>query len=418
MSKSSIIIVGAGAAGLNAAIKLLPHFNVTILEAAEKAGGRINSIVVNDIIIEAGAEFIHGNLPVTLGILEEAGINYVAIDGEMYRCKNNALKRVTEMTEGWDELLRTMSKLSADTNMLAFLDHHFPAPKFNDLRLHVRNFVEGFDLADMEQVSVKALYEEWSAEEDDNYHIPNGYGAMINFLQQKFLNGGGILHFNNPVTKVHWQKGKVTITSGNQEYTAEKLLVTVPVSILQQPENSACIKFDPPIHFDEKTAGDIGYGQVIKVVVKFNEAFWPKDAGFILSDELFPAWWTLLPDTAPILTGWIGGPRAAEHAAETDETILQGALQSLAAMFDKPVDELKDHLEWSRIFNWKTKPFALGGYSYLKPETKAAQQIISRPLEDTIFFAGEALCTGAHPGTVEAALESGIKVATIISGSL
>ena len=88
MITQSIVIVGAGAAGLIAANKLSATFNITVLEARDRIGGRINTLTIQDQIIEGGAEFIHGNLPVTLQLLKDAQINYVAVKGEMYRKKN------------------------------------------------------------------------------------------------------------------------------------------------------------------------------------------------------------------------------------------------------------------------------------------------------------------------------------------
>ena len=78
MITQSIVIVGAGAAGLIAANKLSATFNITVLEARDRIGGRINTLTIQDQIIEGGAEFIHGNLPVTLQLLKDAQINYVA----------------------------------------------------------------------------------------------------------------------------------------------------------------------------------------------------------------------------------------------------------------------------------------------------------------------------------------------------
>ncbi|MDQ2752949.1 MAG: FAD-dependent oxidoreductase, partial [Bacteroidota bacterium] len=87
-NRSDILIIGAGAAGLMAAKELSQKGKgVTVLEAKPQAGGRISTLHNNGFLqpVEAGAEFIHGNLPVTLQLLKEAGIKYAKTKGEMLR---------------------------------------------------------------------------------------------------------------------------------------------------------------------------------------------------------------------------------------------------------------------------------------------------------------------------------------------
>ncbi|MEO6723291.1 MAG: NAD(P)/FAD-dependent oxidoreductase [Ferruginibacter sp.] len=418
MSKPSIIIIGAGATGLIAAKELSAKFNVTMLEAQAFIGGRVQSEKDKDDIIETGAEFIHGNLPLTLGLLKDAGIPYEQTAGRMYRKRNGRFLEVEEMTEGWDDLLQKMKEVEEDTTMQELLDKHYAAPRYELLRRHAKSYVEGFDLADLTRVSVKALHREWEwdSEDEEIYRIPTGYTALIKYLEQQVKANGCVLYLQTVVQEVQWKKGTVSVHASNGEkYTADKLLVTVPVGVLQQPGATPYIHFKPPLPFDENITRQIGYGAVIKVVLKFTKTFWQNDAGFILSDEFFPTWWTQLPNETSILTGWLGGPRAAAISNESDDRILVKAISSLAAIYDKPIEQLRNEIQWSKVFNWQANEFAMGAYSYPTPQTESAQRLISEPIAGTVFFAGEALYTGPHPGTVEAAFESGIRVAGIIS---
>jgi monoamine oxidase len=111
MGKETVIIVGAGAAGLMAAKELSNKYDVTILEASSRLGGRIWSKPAKDSsTIEAGAEFIHGHQKQTIQLLKEAGIEYVPVEGKMYRREKGSWKEQTEMVEGWDQLLKQMKK--------------------------------------------------------------------------------------------------------------------------------------------------------------------------------------------------------------------------------------------------------------------------------------------------------------------
>src|SRR4051812_796715 len=85
-SHSDVVIIGAGAAGLMAASSLSRHrLKVTVLEAKERIGGRIYTISEKGFPqpVELGAEFIHGNLPVTLQLLKDAGIGYEKVEGKL-----------------------------------------------------------------------------------------------------------------------------------------------------------------------------------------------------------------------------------------------------------------------------------------------------------------------------------------------
>ena len=417
MKKSSVIIIGAGAAGLMAAKELCRFFNVTLLEAATQAGGRIQSLLQDGDIIEAGAEFVHGDLPVTLGLLKEAGISYIKCEGEMYRKQNGRFVEAGEIAPGWDALLERMKNIEEDITLHQLLEKYYPGAANEKFSQQIKSYAEGFDVADITKVSVKALYKEWAAEGKNNYRISKGYGALVGYLIQEAQAAGVVLHTGCPVKNVHWQKGSVTVQVANGEkYHADKLLVTVPISVLQQPGSSAAIHFTPGIHFNAATANNIGFGTVIKVVVKFKAAFWQRDAGFIFSDEVFATWWTQLPGDAALLTGWLGGPKAIAFSNQSDDEISDLALTSLAAIFDQPIAMLRQSMAHIFVFNWQKNPYALGAYSYATVETEAAKKLMTTPLANTIFFAGEALYSGNHPGTVEAALVSALDAVAALNG--
>ncbi|MET0394634.1 MAG: NAD(P)/FAD-dependent oxidoreductase [Chitinophagaceae bacterium] len=414
MEKQTVIIIGGGAAGLMAARELAGHYNILILEARPQLGGRIRSHQPAGFsrIIEAGAEFIHGDLPLTYRLLKQAGMSSIPVTGSMYRKEGGAWKEQTEMVEGWDELLRKMKREKTDMPMYAFLQKHFGDAQHDELRRHAIAFAEGFDVADIRKVSMHSLYEEWSKDvQDENARLENGYGMLIRFLQEELESKGCRIHTNCTVKQVDWESNDVTVYANGEKYRAEKAIITVPVSVLRKAGASASINFTPALDPYIAAAGEIGVGAVIKVVLQFRQPFWKEDAGFVFSNEIIPTWWTQLPDSSPVLTGWAGGSRAAQICDESDAEILEKALLSLAAIFDKTVDELKANLQESAVFNWQEEPEALGAYTYAMPGTPAARKLLNTPVADTLYFAGEGLYEGPSPGTVEAALMSGKEVA-------
>lgn len=414
MARDTVIIIGGGVAGLMAASELAERFSIILLEGRDRIGGRIYSIrsAHYSLPVEAGAEFIHGNLPLTFQLLKHAGLSYTRVGGKIYRKENGQFNQQTKMIEGWDKLLKAMKGLKEDMTMAEFLELHYPGEEHTDFRRQVAGYTEGFDIADVNKASVQSLYKEWSHVEGDIYRIPQGYSALINYLEEECIKKRCQIVTNQTVKQVDWEKDHVTIyTADKQVYYAQKLIITAPVSILSKTIGTSSISFTPPLDAHIKAANETGMGEVVKIVLHFNERFWKEDMGFVVSDENFPTWWTQLPDTTPVLTGWAGGPKALRLSKQNDDEILKEALASLAAIFDKTVEELKSNLQQSYIFNWQKDEYALGAYTFSMPATPLARKVLNTPAEDTIYFAGEGVYEGHSPGTVEAALVSGKEVA-------
>jgi len=416
-----IIIAGGGVAGLFAARELSRHaYDVTILEATDRLGGRIHTI--RDSLfsrpVEKGVEFIHGNLPLTIQLLKEAGIQYTPVEGNMIRIENGEWKSQGDFTLGWDELMRKMNTVRLDMTMDEFLKENFSDEKYNDLRTSVLRFANGFDLADTSRASVLSLREEWMGEEDKQYRIPGGFDQLTNFLEKECLRSGCVIYKSTPVTEIKWEKNNVkVITSDRKVYEASKGIVTASLGSLQSGRS---IIFQPDIDNYFQAAKKTGFGTVVKVMMEFKDAFWEKEKkgiGFLFTNEIVPTWWTQSPSSYALLTGWAGGPQAWALENKDDEAILGLALRSLSNVFKKTVDVLNQMLTASTVVNWKNDLYSNGAYSYDTVESVEAKKLLNTPIGQTIFFAGEAFYEGSSPGTVEAALVSAKNVVEkIVSG--
>lgn len=407
MNKETVIIVGAGIAGLIAARELADHYHIILIEANDRPGGRIYSYKekIFSTIIEGGSEFIHGQLKETLHLLKQAAIEYVPVKGRMYRKEKGDWREQYDMMEGWNELLQRMKNVKEDMTMYDFLHEFYGDAEKADIRRHAIAFAEGFDVANIKKVSVRSLYNEWSHEEGLTYRIPLGYGALINYLVTECEKKDCRIITDEPVKQIDWETNAVTVyTVSEKKFNGNKVIVSVPVSVLQKALAIASINFTPPLDDYVKAAKQIGYGAVIKVVLQFKEALWKKDTGFIISDEIFPTWWTQLPDLVPLLTGWAGGSKAEGLSIETDDELLEKALLSLSNIFNLPVNDIREKLLAAKVFNWQKNEWSLGGYSYSTPESGGAKKLLNTPVNNTVYFAGEALYDGESPGTVEAAI--------------
>lgn len=420
--KESIIIIGAGAAGLMAARKLsAAGYPVTVLEANERIGGRIHTIQPPGFLqpIEEGAEFMHGKLPLTMQLLKEADMPCQPVQGAMMRVKNGEWSTQEDFIAGWDELLHRMGNLKEDMTLGDFLQRYFSNEKYALLRQSAQRFAEGFDVADLSQVSVMGLREEWRHEEEEQYRIPGGYTGLMEYLQKAGRADGCTIHTSCTVKTIRWQRNQVEAAAADgRVFTAQKAIITLPLGVLQaNQEHFTAISFEPAVSAQEQGVQQIGFGAVVKVIVQFSERFWlryKENIGFILSEEAIPTWWTHLPNTDAILTGWLGGPKTARFTDATDETVLQQAIQSLANIFRMPVNEIQALVTASHIARWQTNPWSLGAYSYNKLFTTDARALLNKPVEDTLYFAGEGVYDGINGGTVEAALQSAVDVVKLI----
>jgi monoamine oxidase len=411
--KTTIIIAGAGAAGLMAAYELCKKgFYVIVTEAMERTGGRIHTLYNSFYNInpqELGAEFMHGKLPVTLGLLKEANLSFEIVKGEMYRIREGKWLKQEEMVEGWDELFEKMKSLENDLSLHDFLIRYFSDDRYESLRQSVKTFAQGFDLADPAYVSTISLLNEWRNDPEKQYRIKGGYRLLIDYLEETILQKGGQLLTNCRITEIKWSDNHVIAhTSDNRTIQGEAIILTMPLPILQKGE----LSFFPPIPHIQTEAGKIGWGKIIKFNLKFTESLGGKDdTGFIFSEETVPTWWTQFSGDTSHLTGWLGGPEVEKYEQASENELLHLAIQSLSGIFNLPIEAISLKLKAYVITNWGKIPSIAGGYSYDTPQSLEAKNILRAPIEDTIFLAGEAIYIGTSKGTVEAALTTGKEAA-------
>lgn len=429
MRTADVMVVGAGASGLMIARKLSQEgLNVVILEARDRVGGRI--LTIEDpaftVPLEAGAEFIHGNLPVTINLLKEAGLHYRASSGEAWRFFSGLLQQDTDFMEKDELVTNKLDELKQDITVARFLETNFREDKYAVLKQEIKGFVEGYDSGDTNRASAFALRTEWESNDEDQHRVDGGYIQLIRYLEKECREKDCSIHTSSIVKQVIWGESKVEVTTDDHKrYTAKKIIITVPLGVLQAADRSqAAISFAPALPKHQQAWKLLGFGNVIKVLLLFKNPFWNdprladgkdlKSMGWLFSGEPIPTWWSQFPDDSPLLTGWLAGPGAGTHK-ETDEAeILDKALGSLCKIFTLTKEQLLGEIIYSKVFNWVADPFTLGAYSYLTPETPAARKQLGMPVENTIFFAGEALYDGPEVGTVEGALANGLEVSALV----
>lgn len=420
-----VVIIGAGIAGLAAARSLSKSGkSVVLLEARSRAGGRIYTLPPGEFSMpaEAGAEFIHGQLPHTMALLKEANITYEKGKGSFWNVENGHLTSGGAFDEHWDEMVGALKKLKQDITIGEFLEDQFGSPDYAGLRESVTQFVQGYDAADMAKASAFALREEWSSEDDmTGYRIKGGYSKLIEYLLGECEKQHVPINFSNVVQSIQWTNGNVNVTTtAGFIYTAQKILLTVPVAVLK----AGRISFSPAIPEYDEAFNRTETGGVVKFLIEFKKAIWEDDSfecnkmpglHFLFSDASIPTWWTQRPNPAPLLTGWLAGP-VTDSLDKNEGALLDEAIRSLSYLFNCSPKKIRDVIRTARVINWVKDPFSLGAYAYKTLSTHEVLKTLTTPVEDTIYFAGEALYDGPEMGTVEAALSSGLSAATKIMG--
>ena len=425
--EADTLIIGAGAAGLAAASELVSNgHDVVVLEARERLGGRIltDRTTLAPVPVELGAEFIHGESSVLLNRLKAA--KDVAIDASRDRwvVHSGKLRRAGQQM---GELKRIFSRLPApdpDMSFAEFLKRHRRSVP-SAVRQLACMIVEGFDAADPSRISAREVLDEWSgpaAADGPTFRPARGYDTLIQAMRQALPADRATIKLGTVVRAVTWRKGHVTIEAERHgesvRVQAERAIVTLPLGVLQLPAASPnSIRFTPELRSKRTALTHLASGPVVKVVMNFARPFWAelhgsryRDAAFFFAPKAaFPTFWTSLPLRTSLLVAWCAGPRADRLAGKSENEIVAEVMDSLRAVFGRRnYMALLEHVSWH---DWQRDPFSCGAYSYVTAQGGRARGTLARPVDDTLFFSGEACDTKGEAATVGGALASGVRAA-------
>ena len=348
---NSVIVVGAGAAGMTAALHLQSKgIECTILEASSKVGGRMR-IDQNfaDFPIPLGAEWLH----VGESVLEEASGKTLAdlgIETQGYRSSD---------TYGW-----------WDGNTLT--QEAISSTEVTDRKFKNSSWQQFFE----------------------QHLLPS--------IEDK-------IRFNTQVTAIDYQGSSVNVsTADGGHYTADRVIMTLPLRALKDE----VVRFNPALPNNKQDAiAESRIWQGFKAFMKFPDAFYPtflelaeyesQDGEFLFYDVAYGH-----DGSDHVLGCFCIGEPASDFIGLNEAQLKDALLNKLDDIFDgKPSREIQDfiHMNWS-----KESPY-LGTYIY-DNENYRRVQTLSASLDDRIFFAGEAYTNGDDWGGVHDAIRSALRV--------
>jgi monoamine oxidase len=416
MDSRLVIVVGAGVAGLAAARHLTAAGrHVLILEARGRLGGRILTVrdALSPLPIELGAEFVHGTPAELWSVIESARVPVMDVVGDNYFSDNGTLHKQEDRTAQFEKVYAVMREAPEQT-FASFIAN----PRFDDeTRRALTSYVEGINAASKERISTGFVLETEAAEGGRSYRLLRGYDGLIDFLWHGVDSRFAELRLNTEVHSVKWKCGCVEVSTSRGTFEGAQVVITVPLGVLA----ADAIRVDPKPPALKLALEALEMGKAVRVVLRFRERFWEtdkrSDMSFLFSaDAVMPTWWTAYPARTPVITGWSAGPKAASLLGKTKAEVAQEAINALARVLGRSASFLSERLEAVHYHDWQADLRSRGAYCFVKAGGIDVQRWFARPVDETLFFAGEATEWTGNAGTVHGAIASGVRVGRVLAG--
>jgi len=414
-----VIVVGAGLAGLSAAGALLEGgCDVTVLEARDRIGGRVfPDGMTAGVPVELGPEWLSADGELH-DLFVRAGARLVPAQGARWRRRGDRWENQDDLADRNANLVEKIRRLPGPDRSLLDALAECCADASDDDRTRLLGYVQGFHAADPAILSARWLGEVEANQpaEDSDLRSLDGTAPTLRALATERVKNATRL--GTEVVGLRWRRGRVEVHTRERggPVVGGAAVITVPLPILRQ------LPITPELPELAEATALLRMGHVVKLVMRFEEPFWrdvvPGGPMLFLQvpGKPIPVWWTA-PKDAPVLTAWAGGPSAERLAGTAEGELLRLAIESLAAGLGIGEEEVRRRVREHRWHDWSSDRFTRGAYSYVGVGGTRAHEVLSRPVEQTLFVAGEATCGEGLNATMEGALRSGRRAAAqLLSG--
>lgn len=412
--KKACVIIGAGLAGLAAAYKLKnAGWDITVLEARERIGGRVYSYSLpqnKNLVCELGAEWVgesHERLKALcadfkIPLQKHQFDDYLLQDGKISRPGqwgfSAQAKAAFEKAKAQYEKLTALQQIKLDR-----LDWWTYLEKigFTEEDLRLRDLTDSTDFGEsirhVSAYGALAEYAESSPKNEMDYKMTGGNSR----LTEEFARRIGLenIKTNTLVTEIIQYRGAVTIKTENETYRADAVICTAPTQSLLK------IKFNPPLPAAQREAAEkLIYSRICKNSVLYAKRFWKDENFSLVSDATSHYYFHSTQNqrgTEGILTSYAVGEKADVLASQSDERRMRIITRDLID-FDKDAPGLAKGIA---SYAWQRDKYTDGAYALYRPgQWFGIRPILQRP-HGKVLFAGEHLAD--WQGFMEGAIETG-----------
>jgi monoamine oxidase len=400
-SDVEVVVVGGGAAGVAAAKRLCrAAVDCLLVEARPRLGGRAYTVVdPSGFALDLGCGWLHSaDRNPWVRVAEEEG---VALDKTLPPWQRRTLDTGFSRAEQNDfqnamaEFFARLEQAAQSETDVAASTLLEPGNRWNGLINSVGTYISGGDL---DRLSVKDFdrYEDSGV----NYRAFKGYGALIADY------GADVpQRLNCPVRAIDHRGQKLRIETGEGAITADRAIITVPSAVLAAEQ----IAFTPAL--PEKIAAarglPLGLADKLFIALEGAEEFEKETRLFGRTDRKGTGGYHMRPFGRPLIEAYFAGGLAAELEAGGDGAFFDFAVSELVGLFGS---DFSRRLKPIRIHRWANDPYALGSYSFALPGFADGRTILAAPVDDRLFFAGEA-CSAHDFSTAHGGYLTGVAAA-------
>jgi monoamine oxidase len=421
-SGEKVLILGAGLAGLSAALYLRQrNIPFTILEARNRIGGRVFTHRIDDtenLHVELGAEWVGESHERMKTLCRELGLNllnhqfetHLTLDDEYYPAnqwnyENTWLEKYGKILTDFKQLQPKKSRQLDQVDWWRYLLNHGISERDLEIKELLDSTDFGETIRNVSAYSGLSEYAESSPKNEMDYRIEGGNTRLIEAMAQK----AGTEHIvvNKKVTQVRQNGPQVSVTcSDGSRYEANHLICTLPVLSLLQ------IAWEPVLPAEKADAlQQLQYCRIIKSAVVFKERFWQDEAFDMVTDSMAHYFFHSsknLPATKGTLTSYAIGDKAYILSKMKPEQRMKEICSALKPAFGN----VEPYAEKVVSYYWGGDPFSKGAYAiYDTHQWFGIREIIAKPFR-RILFAGEHL--GEWQGFMEGSVQTGEDAARAI----
>lgn len=398
-----VVIVGAGAAGISAGRRLRAlGKSVLLIDALARLGGRAHTMVLQNIPLDMGAHWLHSGERNPLTALAESMGQKVerrrAAWGQQWRdigATREVQHRAWKAYEDFVERLRARPPTSDSAG-----DAMPKSDRWRPFANALSTYINGVEL---DHLSVADFLNYDDAASENDWRLPNGYGAFIASLGDDLP-----VALSTRVTSITHDSG-VTLDTDRGPIRASAAIITASSAALA----SGAIRFTPALDDHLHAAAQLPLGLADKVFLSIADpnVFEPETHLLGSFDHAATGSYYIRPFGHPVIECFLGGAAARElenAGARAAADFCIGQLRGLLGA------DLARGLSPLAVTAWAKEPSILGSYSHARPGFAHGRKQLAQPVSEILCFAGEA-CSERDFSTVHGAWESGLAAADWIA---